>query len=74
MKHSSNVFTIDQGLKILADMEKDMEAAGEGDYNDNGTILTVGAGDVTFVASGEGHSIRNTGEGDLEFIALILYK
>ena len=47
---------------------------GEGEYNDNGTILTVGAGDVTFVASGEGHSIRNTGEGDLEFIALILYK
>ena len=47
---------------------------GEGEYNDNGTLLTVGAGDVTFVASGEGHSIRNTGEGDLEFIALILYK
>ena len=47
---------------------------GEGEYNDNGTLLTVGAGDVTFVASGEGHSLRNTGEGDLEFIALILYK
>ena len=47
---------------------------GEGEYNDNGTILTVGVGDVTFVASGEGHSLRNTGEGDLEFIALILYK
>lgn len=47
---------------------------GEGEYNDNGTPVTVSAGDVTFVDSGEGHSIRNTGEGDLEFIALILYK
>ena len=47
---------------------------GEGEYSDNGTLTTVGPGDVTFVGSGEGHSIRNTGEGDLEFIALILYK
>ena len=47
---------------------------GEGEYSDNGALTTVGAGDVTFVGSGEGHSIRNTGEGDLEFIALILYK
>ena len=47
---------------------------GEGEYSDNGTLTTVGAGDVTFVGPGEGHSIRNTGDGDLEFIALILYK
>ena len=47
---------------------------GEGEYSDNGTLTTIGAGDVTFVGSGEGHSIRNIGESDLEFIALILYK
>ena len=46
---------------------------GTGEYNDNGTITTVSAGDVSFVGSGEGHSIKNTGTEPLEFVALILY-
>ena len=47
---------------------------GCGEYNDNGTIVTVGPGDVTFVDAEEGHSLRNTGNETLEAIALILFK
>ena len=46
---------------------------GRGEYSDNGTLVTVGAGDVTYVGDGEGHSLKNTGTETLEAIALILY-
>ena len=46
---------------------------GVGTYNDDGTTLEVFPGDVTFTDSGQGHAIKNNGEEDLEFIALILY-
>lgn len=48
--------------------------SGTGEFNDNGTVKTVRAGDVTFTGAGEGHGIKNTGTEPLEFIALILYK
>ena len=47
---------------------------GHGEYNDNGTAVRVGPGDVTFVDDGEGHSLKNTGDEPLEAIALILFK
>lgn len=47
---------------------------GTGEYNDNGTVVTVYPGDVTFVDDGEGHSLINTGDETLEAIALILFK
>ena len=47
---------------------------GHGEYNDNGTVVTVGPGDVTFVDDGEGHSLKNIGDEPLEAIALILFK
>ena len=47
---------------------------GEGDYNDNGTPVTLHPGDVAFVDDGEGHSLANHGSEPLEAIALILYK
>ena len=47
---------------------------GRGLYNDNGTEVEVGPGDVTFVDAEEGHALKNIGEGDLEAIALILFK
>lgn len=47
---------------------------GTGEYNDNGKIVNVSAGDVTMVYSGEGHSILNTGDETLELIALILFE
>lgn len=46
---------------------------GEGEYSDNGTLVTVCAGDVTSVGDGEGHSLINTGRETMEVIALILY-
>lgn len=47
--------------------------SGQGEFNDNGTLKPVQAGDVTFTWSGEGHSLKNTGTQPLEFIAVILY-
>ena len=47
--------------------------SGRGRYNDNGTIVEVGAGDVTYCAPGEGHGLACIGEEPVEMIALILY-
>ena len=46
---------------------------GEGTYSDNGKLITMRPGDMSFVGDGEGHSMRNDGSEDLEMIALILY-
>ena len=46
---------------------------GEGVYSDNGRIVTMRPGDISFVDDGEGHSMRNDGSEDLEMIALVLY-
>ena len=47
---------------------------GAGIYNDNGKEYPVEVGDVTFCADGNGHGIKNAGEEDLVFVALILKK
>ncbi len=46
--------------------------SGQGIYNDNGTKVDVLPGMVTLTPSGQGHSIKNTGDEMLVFIALIL--
>ena len=48
--------------------------SGKGEYNDNGAITTIEAGDVTFCPPGQGHGVLNTGDEPLELIALILYE
>ena len=48
--------------------------SGTGRYNDNGSIVTVTAGDVTYTAPGEGHGIECVGDEPIEMIALILYE
>jgi mannose-6-phosphate isomerase-like protein (cupin superfamily) len=48
--------------------------SGTAEFNDNGTMKTVLAGDVTFTPDGQGHGIKNIGAGPLDLIALILYK
>ena len=45
---------------------------GAGIYNDNGKEYPVEVGDVTFCEDGNGHGIKNAGEEDLVFVALIL--
>ncbi len=47
--------------------------SGKGEYNDNGTIQTIEAGDVTFTPSGTGHGVKCIGNEPLELTALILY-
>ena len=46
---------------------------GTGEYNDNGTIVSVGPGDVTICNDGELHGLVNNGSEPIELIALILY-
>lgn len=46
---------------------------GTGEYNDNGEIYIVGPGDVLICKDGQSHGLRNIGDIDLRYIALILY-
>ena len=48
--------------------------SGMGEFNDNGDIVIVNEGDVTFTGAGEGHGVKNIGDEPLEFITLILFK
>jgi len=47
--------------------------SGKAKYNDNGTLTTIEAGDVTFTPSGTGHGIENDSDEPLDIIALIIY-
>lgn len=47
--------------------------SGKAEYSDNGNMVEVEAGDVTFCPSGEGHAIYNRSDEPVEMIALVLY-
>ncbi len=46
---------------------------GEAEYDDNGTVTTIHAGDITFTGPGEGHSIVNHKDEPVRFLAIIVY-
>lgn len=46
---------------------------GEGEYQDNGVTRTVKKGDVTYTPDGCGHALKNTGDKNLIFVALIIF-
>lgn len=46
--------------------------SGKGIYNDNGNKVDIKPGMVSFTPSGQGHSVKNTGDEMLVFTALIL--
>ena len=46
--------------------------SGKGMYEDDGRAMPIEAGDVTFCEDGKGHGLKNTGDEDLVFVALIL--
>lgn len=48
--------------------------SGEAEFNDNGRMVRVHGGDVTFTGAGEGHGIEAVGEEPVEMIALIYYQ
>ena len=56
------------------EMESYYIITGKAEVSDNGEIVTVNAGDSVLTKSGESHSIKNSGNSPLEFMALILYK
>lgn len=47
---------------------------GTAEYNDNGTLKPVRAGDVTICAAGTGHGIANRGTETVELVAVIVYE
>lgn len=69
--------TLDPGGKVdfhvhNGESESYYILSGTGEYSDNGKIVSVEAGDVTYTPGGEGHGILNTGSVPLEFMALII--
>ena len=56
-----------------ADSEIFHVLSGTAEYDDNGTVKTVTAGDVLVCAKGEGHSIKNNGDIPVVLTALIVY-
>lgn len=46
---------------------------GQAEYNDNGNIVTVSAGDVAICPPGTGHGIENRSDETVEFMAVIVY-
>lgn len=46
---------------------------GKGLVNDNGEEVIVEAGDVIYTADGAKHSIENIGDGELDFLAVVLF-
>lgn len=74
-----NDFYLDKGCGVgyhthCGDAEIYYVLSGEGEYNDNGTVTTIKAGDVTFTHDGESHGLINNGDEPLHVIALIIYE
>lgn len=72
-----NKVTLEPGASIgLHAHTDDVEAYyilnGEGIVADNGEQKAIKSGDIMFTGNEESHSIKNTGNTDLVFIALIL--
>ncbi len=47
---------------------------GEAEYDDNGTKVSLKAGDMTITSAGEGHAITNLKDEPVVFLALILFE
>ena len=71
--------TLNPGCSIGYHMhDKDAELfyiiKGTAEYNDNGVLYPVTAGDVTICATGESHGIANKTDEVVELVAVIVYK
>lgn len=68
--------TLEPGCAIgyhqhVGDCEAYYILEGKALYNDDGEEFEIGAGDSTFCEEGHWHGIKNIGEGNVRFIALI---
>lgn len=46
---------------------------GKGEYTDNGEVYEVVPGDLLICRDGDSHGLKNIGDCDLRYVALILY-
>lgn len=74
-----SVVTLDPGSELgwhvhKGDGEYYCVLSGEGEYSDNGSIVTLHAGDTAFCPDGEGHSMANRSAEPLVIMALVIYK
>jgi len=58
----------------VGDFEIYYIARGEGLFNDNGAMIPVKAGDVGIIDNLQSHAIENTGNVDMEVVAVVLYE
>ena len=58
----------------VGDFEAYYILSGEGTVDDNGEKTVVKTGDLVLTRNGQQHSIVNTGDVDLVFMALILFE
>jgi len=71
--------TLNPGCSIGFHMhEKESElfylVQGKAEYNDNGTLVPVEAGDMMLCRPGEGHGIANHGDEVVLLVAVIVYE
>jgi mannose-6-phosphate isomerase-like protein (cupin superfamily) len=45
---------------------------GEGRVLDDGFMQPIGSGDVVYTADGQSHYLENTGDGELELLAIVI--
>ena len=77
--HLFSKITLNPGCSIGYHLhDKDAELfyilKGEAEYNDNGEIRTVHAGDVTICPTGTRHGIANRTDEVVELVAVIVYE
>lgn len=74
-----SVVTVEPGSELgwhvhKGDGEYYCVLSGEAEYNDNGNIVTLHAGDTAFCPDGEGHCVANRSSEPVVLLALVIYK
>ena len=54
------------------DAEIFIVVSGSALLDDNGALTTLNAGDVAYTSAGESHSVTNTGDTELDIIAIVI--
>ncbi len=72
-----SIMTLEQGCEVgwhihKGDGEYYCVLSGEGEYSDNGNIVTLHEGDTAFCPDGEGHYVANRGTEPLVILALVI--